>query len=180
MCLCYNCCGDGQQFSPHFFPWLQNPHACPEQGQRCHLLVAPHPHELGKLSGPSRAGRGSETLALTCKPFGYASSGRARVMRLKQGNSVAEVVPERGMGRGKEGGGGLRTRMPQLWTARCSIPSSQIKHPGPGPCWKGHCFLQGWWISLGEGTNCLTWQLTPRDAVVALVSRLVITHVCPK
>lgn len=70
MCLCYNCCGDEQQFSPHLFPWLQNPHACPEQGQCCHLLVASHPHELGKASGPSRVGRGSETLTLTCKPFG--------------------------------------------------------------------------------------------------------------
>lgn len=63
----------------------------------------------------------------------------------KQGSSGAEVLPKPGMGRGEEEaekrGEGWRIGMPESWSiALCSVPLSQIRDPGPGPHWKGHCF----------------------------------------
>lgn len=139
----------GQQFSPRFFLGLQNPHACPEQRQCCHLLVAPCPHELGKASGPARVGRGSGTLTSPWEPHLSLQTLLALLPLAEperwDRNRGAEVLPKPGMGQGEEEAGkrgeGWRIGMPESWSAApCSVPPSQIRDPGPGPCWKGHCF----------------------------------------
>lgn len=122
--------GQGSGFFPHFFfPIFFFPgHRIPTPARSGDIAIS--------RRGPGRVGRGSGTLLPPANPSGFACSGRAGAMGPTQGSSAA--APKRGG----------RTGMPESRIAPpCSVPPSQIKHPGPAPCRKGHCFLQGWQIN---------------------------------